>query len=107
MNPAVVRHTHSAERASSPKQVKVTIHLCIPDEQERFLPKRLRAPRELPPGVPRPSIGEVIFLASNSAWLVTAVIHDWKSLVDLRVEVWLAHVADPRHSRPVGFALTQ
>jgi hypothetical protein len=85
----------------------VTIHLCIPDDQERHLPRHRRAPRYLPPTVPLPRQGEVIYLSSSSAWGVTMVIHEWRSQEDLHIEVWLEHVGSARHARPTGFTLTQ
>lgn len=84
-----------------------TVHLCVPDDQERYLPKRLRAPMVLPPDIPMPRVGEVIYLARNSAWAVAMVIHSWHSIFELRVELWIEFVGNPRHARPVGFSLTQ
>lgn len=86
---------------------RVTIHLCVPDDQERHLPKRRRAPQFLPSSVPLPRQGEVIYLSSTSAWGVTMVIHEWRAPTDLRIEVWLEHVGSARHARPSGFTLTQ
>jgi hypothetical protein len=85
----------------------VTIHLCVPDDQERHLPKRRRAPPYLPPGVPLPRVGEVIYLSSTSAWGVELVVHEWRTPTELRIEVWLTHVGSARHLRPPGFSLTQ
>lgn len=90
--------------AASPR---IEIHLCVPDEEEHLLPKRRRAPRYLPISAPLPRKGEVIYLSSTSAWGVELVIHEWRSPVDLRVEVWLTHVGNARHRRPPGFELTQ
>ena len=85
----------------------VRVHLCIPDDQERHLPKRRRAPQFVPPDVPMPRVGEVIYLSSTSAWMVSRLIHEWTSAVDLRIEIWLEWVGSARHSRPPGFAMTQ
>jgi hypothetical protein len=98
---------HLAVAGDNGKPVSVRIHLCIPDDQERHLPKRRRAPLYLPVDAPLPRHGEVIYLSSTSAWGVIMVIHEWRSPVDLRVEVWLEHVGAARHSRPSGFSLTQ
>lgn len=87
--------------------VKVQIHLCIPEDQKRHLPKRRRAPAYLPLNVPLPRHGEVIYLSSTSAWGVAMVIHEWQSPDELRVEIWLEHVSASRHARPTGFPLTQ
>lgn len=85
----------------------ITIHFCIPNDQEAHLPKRRRAPHCMPPTVPLPRQGEVVYLSSSSAWGVTMVIHEWRSPSDLRIEVWLEHVGSSRHARPTGFTLTQ
>lgn len=85
----------------------VEIQLCVPDDQERHLPKRRRAPQYLPPTVPLPRQGEVIYLSSSSAWTVELVIHEWRSPTDLRIEVWITHLGGARERRPTGFSLTQ
>lgn len=85
----------------------VSIHLCVPDDQEQHLPKRRRAPKFLPPSAPLPRIGEVIYLSSTSAWAVDQVIHEWRSPFDLRIEIWLGYIGSARHRRPPGFELTQ
>jgi hypothetical protein len=86
---------------------EVKVHLCIPEDQERFLPKRRKAPPYLPPEAPLPRHGEVIYLSSSSAWGVAMVIHDWLAPDQLRIEIWLEYVNASRHLRPPGFALTQ
>lgn len=86
---------------------EVRVHLCIPDDQEKFLPGRRRAPAYLPPDVPLPRQGEVIYLSSSSAWGVAMVVHEWLSPRELRIELWLEHVNAARHTRPTGFSLTQ
>lgn len=86
---------------------RIEIHLCVPDDQERHLPKRRRAPQWLPLTAPLPRQGEVIYLSSSSAWGVEMVIHEWRSPQDLRVEIWITYVGSSRHRRPTGFALTQ
>ncbi len=85
----------------------IEIHLCISDDQQRWLPKRRRAPQTLPASAPLPRIGEVIYLSSSSAWGVAMVIHEWLSPHDLRIELWLEHVHATRHQRPSGFSITQ
>lgn len=90
-----------------PIEPSVRVHFCVPDDQEPHLPKRRRAPQYMPPNAPLPRIGEVVYLSSTSAWRVNLVVHEWRTPVDLRVEVWLEHVGAARHSRPPGFALTQ
>jgi hypothetical protein len=91
----------------TPSTPTVEIHLCVPDDQQRHLPKRRRAPNPLPPNAPLPRTGEVLYLSSSSAWAVEQVIHEWRSPVDLRIELWLTHVGSSRHGRPTGFAITQ
>lgn len=85
----------------------IEIHLCIPDDQEKWLPKRRRAPINLPLTAPLPRMGEVIYLSSSSAWGVAMVIHEWRGTHDLRIELWLEHVHAARHQRPSGFSITQ
>lgn len=94
-------------RLADVSSAKVDVHLCVPDDQERYLPKRRRAPQYLPPNAPLPRKGEVIYLSSTSAWGVNLVIHEWRSPVELRVEIWLEHIGAARFGRPSGFALTQ
>lgn len=88
-------------------RTQVEIHLCIPDDQERHLPKRRRAPRLLPNDAPMPRTGEVIYLSSSSAWIVRMVIHEWRSPHDLRIELWMDWIGSARHARPAGFTITQ
>jgi len=83
------------------------VHLCVPDDQARYLPKRRRAPATIPQGAPLPRQGEVIYLSPGSAWGVHMVVHNWKAADHLLVEVWLTHVSTSNHSRPTGFSLTQ
>lgn len=98
----------TSPKTPGPGEVQTRICLCIPEEQQRYLPKRRRAPAHLPLGIPLPRQGEVIYLSSTSAWGVAMVIHEWESPDQLRIEVWLEHVAaGARHTRPPGFALTQ
>jgi hypothetical protein len=93
---------HQARRADH-----LTIHLCVPDDQARYLPRRRRAPLVLPTTAPLPRQGEVIYLSPQSAWGVTMVIHEWHAQDTLRIEIWLEHVTSERRSRPSGFVLTQ
>lgn len=83
----------------------IEVQLCIPEEQERFVPKRRRAPQFLPLTCPIPRKGEVIYLAQASPWAVSLVVHQWRGPTYLRVEVWLEHLGTM--GRPAGFALTQ
>lgn len=86
---------------------RVEIHLCVPDEQERYLPKRRRAPPTLPPDVPLPRHGEIVYLSSTSAWSVTRVVHEWRSPLDLHIEVWLEYEGPARRRRAPDFMTTQ
>lgn len=85
----------------------VRVHLCIPEDQKKFLPRRRVAPAYHPANAPLPRQGEVIYLSSSSAWGVSMVIHEWVTPMELRVELWLEHVPSTRHGRPTGFTLTQ
>ena len=91
----------------APTPTNISIHLCIPDDQERHLPKRRRAPHFLPLDAPLPATGDVIYLSSTSAWVVRMRIHEWRSPQDLRIELWLEWVGSARHARVAGFAITQ
>ena len=90
---------------SAPFEVEITY--CIPDDQTKHLPVKRRAPNSMPSYVPLPRQGEVIYLSSTSAWGVTMVIHEWRSALQLTVQVWLEHVSSSRLRRPTGFSLTQ
>lgn len=90
-----------------PSPTNVQVHLCIPEDQKHFVPKRRRAPNFLPANVPLPRAGELVYLSSTSAWGVSMVIHEWRTPSDLRIEVWLEHLGGGAHGRPEGFALTQ
>lgn len=85
----------------------VSVHLCVPEDQARHLPKRRRAPHLLPRDVPLPRTGDVIYLNPQSAWGVQMVVYQWDTPDALRIEVWLEYVANSRHTRPSGFSLTQ
>ena len=89
------------------KSTLIERHLCVPEDQVQYLPKRRRAPVYLPADVPLPRQGEIVYLSSSSAWVVLSVIHEWRSHEHLRVEIWIEHVSGSRHARPPGFALTQ
>jgi hypothetical protein len=92
---------------STTKTIKVCVHYCVPEDQKRFLPKRIQVPKHHPAHAPVPRQGEVIYLSSASAWGVDGVIHEWRhNATELHVEVWLMHVSS-RHGRPSGFMLTQ
>lgn len=107
MSPSTESQSSSGGPIQAPPGVRVTRHLCVPDDQERHLPKRRRAPQFLPPEAPMPRQGEVLYLSSSSAWAVELVIHEWRSPIELRIEIWITHIGSARHSRPTGFALTQ
>lgn len=82
----------------------LTVHLCVPDDQARHLPKRRKAPESLPPNIPVPRQGDVIYLSRSSAWAVSLVVHDWLAPDNLRIEVWLKHVANVQALQESGFA---
>lgn len=94
-----------AQHSSNGNGVHVRVHFCIPDDQEHLLPARRRNPEVLPPHVPIPRAGEVVYLTRTSAWGVSMVIHKWETPKRLRVELWLVHASGS--DRPTGFALTQ
>lgn len=83
------------------------IHLCVPDDQVRHLPKRRRAPQFLTLQTPLPRTGDVLYLSPHSAWGVQMVVYEWDAPDALRIEVWLEHVGNSRHTRPSGFTLPQ
>jgi len=94
--------------AEAIKQTLVlSVHLCIPEDQMVHAPKRRRAPHTLPEGAPLPRVGDFIYLASTSAWVVRRVVHDWRSPCELKIEVWLDWMGNARYARHVDFALTQ
>lgn len=97
----------TTESAQPVDPINVEIRFCVPDDQEKHLPGRRRHPDVLPPNVPIPRQGELIYLSSSSAWGVRLVIHEWRSVNDLRVELWLEYVGSSRYSRPAGFTITQ
>lgn len=99
--------TNKPNPEPAPVPTNMTVHLCIPDDQERHLPKRRRAPHLLPRDVPIPVTGDVLYLSSSSAWLVRMRIYEWRSAHDLRIELWMEWVGSARHARAPGFALTQ
>jgi hypothetical protein len=82
----------------------LSVHLCVPDDQARHLPKRRRAPESLPPNVPVPRQGDVIYLSRSSAWGVEVVVYDWLAPDELRIEVWLKHVGTAQQLKESGFA---
>jgi hypothetical protein len=106
---AAIKHTHQPARATDRRSpaVDVEVRYCIPQDQEKHLPKRRRAPAHLPPGVPIPRQGEVIYLSSSSAWAVAMVIHEWANPRKLQVQLWLEFVSSSRERRPTGFQLSQ
>lgn len=88
------------------QQAKVEVELCVPDDQLSFLPEHRAAPFMLPANVPVPHKGEVIYISSTSAWGVMMVIHEWRSPLDLRIEVWIEWVGSVRQERPDECRLT-
>ncbi len=87
--------------------MNITIHYCVPDDQEAHLPVRRRAPHYVPAVVPLPNVGDVIYLSSSSAWGVRMRIYEWLSPEDLKIEIWIDYVGSSRYARPTGFSLTQ
>ena len=85
-------------RSFVPDEPLFTVHLCIPDDQPQ--PDFWCTPRVLPQGAPIPRVGELIYLNSTSAWMVSTVIHEWLAGGRLRVEVWIEHVGCARERRP-------
>lgn len=99
---------HRSESGHIPSGVTVEMHYCIAEDQQRWMPKRRRAPPHMSPrDVPVPRQGEVVYLSSSSAWGVAMIIHEWHAPNHLRIEVWLEHLASSRQQRPPGFVLTQ
>jgi hypothetical protein len=94
-------------RPSHDARMNVSVHLCIPEDQEHLAPKRRRAPRQLPPDLPLPRVGEAVYLSSSSAWVVSYVIHEWRTSRDLRIEIWLNYAGAGRYPRSEGFTSTQ
>lgn len=108
--PLIAEHGSMSKAATSNgngHRTQVEVCLCIPDDQRRYLPRRRNMPSCLPPQAPLPRQGEVVYLSSSSAWGVSMVVHELISADHVRVEVWLVHVSNSRHTRPTGFALTQ
>lgn len=86
--------------------VRIEARYRVPDDQQRHLPKRQRAPTLLPLEV-LPKVGDVVYLSSTSAWGVELVVHEWLSPFDLSIQVWITHVG-PSHARRItGFGVTQ
>jgi hypothetical protein len=88
-------------------QPRIEVHLCVPDDQLRHLPRRRRAPEYLPPNAPLPRAGEVVYLSSSSAWGVALVVHEWRSPGELVIKVWLDYVGASHAARAAGFGVTQ
>lgn len=88
-------------------QVTVEVRLRVPDDQAHHLPSRARWPDCLPGNAPLPRQGDLIYLSSTSAWGVEAVIHEWRTPQDLRIEVWLHHLGATHHTTRPDFATTQ
>jgi hypothetical protein len=93
--------------AMAMRATRVSVHLCVPDDQTRHMPRKRRVPDLLPPDAPLPKQGDVLYLNATSAWGVQMVVHQWLNEYTLRIEVWLQHVSSTRDARPTGFMLTQ
>jgi hypothetical protein len=108
---AAIKHTHQPEReprGSQPERdLHIKVHFCIPDDQSPHMPKRRRAPVNLPAQAPLPRVGEFVYLSSTSGWVVTHLVHEWRSAHDLRIEIWLDHVGGARDARHPHFQMTQ
>ncbi len=77
----------------------------MPEDQRRYLPRRVVMPEAIDPqGIPR--LGEVVYLG-NTAWGVSLIAHCWPSPTQHRIEVWIERVIGRSHERPSGFAITQ
>lgn len=85
----------------------VQIDLCVPDDQEHFLPPHLSPPLSLPAHAPLPRHGEVIYLGNSSMWGVAMVVYQVPAPLQVRVEVWLEHLPPEQLARVAGFAPTQ
>lgn len=85
----------------------IRIELRPVDEHVAMLPKRRRAPQFLPPHVPLPRQGEVIYLSSTSAWHVRNVLHEWLSPEYLHVTVLIEYQGQTHHVSRPDFAVTQ
>lgn len=101
-----IDHMASTTPADS-RPVKVDVHICVSDDQSPMLPSRRRAPDLLPANVPIPRTGEVVYLSSTSAWLVTSVVHEWLNKHHLRVQVWCDYHGSGRYRPRPDFDLTQ
>lgn len=77
----------------------VAVRYCFPDDQLPHVPENNRAPTQIPLSAPVPRTGDVVYLSSTSAWIVTTVIHEWRSPTDLIIEVWMDHLGGSRSSR--------
>ena len=97
----------ASSTAMPPTHTTVSVHLCVPADQTRHLPRKRRAPDILPSDAPLPKQGDVLYLSATSAWGVQMVVHQWVNERTLRIEVWLQHVSSARDARPTGFMLTQ
>jgi len=85
----------------------ICIELRPTDEHAMLLPRRRRAPQYLPPQVPLPRQGEVIYLSSSSAWAVKGVLHEWLSPQQLHVTVLIEYQGQTHYTSRPDFAVTQ
>lgn len=92
---------------STGEDVTVRAHFCVPDEQETMLPRRRRAPRFLPGNAPLPRVDELVYLSSTSVWRVVRLVHEWRSIHELRIQVWIEYEGSGHHVGPRDFMRTQ
>ena len=103
--------TNSAPRDGAPSQRSAitcrplprrkpafVVHLCIPDDQIAHFPQGQAIPT-WPLGVQPPRIGEVIYLTSTSAWVVSMVVNELVHGGGVRIEAWLDWIGASRHRR--------
>jgi hypothetical protein len=55
---------------------------------------------DLPPGVPLPGRGDVLYLSSTSAWAVDTVVFERRAGGRMAVQLWLVYVGAARAARP-------
>jgi hypothetical protein len=85
----------------------VQIQLCVPTDQEQFLPPQCTLPLHLPAHAPVPRHGDVIYLDHTSAWGVAMVIHQWMTPSRPRIKVVLEHMPTALLLNTRGFTPTQ
>lgn len=99
--PTIANQSAAPEaRSHSDASLTVEAAYCFPESELGHVPDYSPAPKALPPGAPLPRVGDTVYLSSSSAWTTIAVVHEWLSPFDLRIEVWLEHVGAARALRP-------